>query len=341
MNANDRGSDMTATLGQLRRIPILGDLEERELATIAGFFSDASVATGETVYAEGEEAGSACFLVDGRLEASKALPGGGATRLGVIETGSMIGEMALLTGGTRSATVTALSQSRILTVSRHFFHAALDQASTPAYKILRSVVASMATRLEGLRGRILEQWGCEACDPPSSAPAPRERKTVPATSFDYRPFLPVIPFFSGFTDDEIDRLLASAGVLELAAGEFLYREGTPADDVFIVVRGALEASVVRDRRYQLSILGPGRLCGANSQIAGTARTSDARARSAALLLSLDQTAFRALYRGAASECLKFQRMISVDQLKALRVADNLLSTLVSQNHVLEGARSVV
>lgn len=333
---------MTVTLELLKQIPMFDDLHEAELATIMGCLTEASIAAGETLYVEGDSATSACFLIDGELEALKALPGGGAAQVGVIRPGSMIGEMALIVGGTRSATVRALTRSTILTVSYYFFHAALDQMSTPAFKILRSVIHSLTKRLEELQGRILDQWDCAAHSPPSYQSVPERVLTGESPdrtpSFDYRPFLPIIPFFANFTDSEIDRVVALAKVLELPRGDFLYREGAPAESCYILVRGAIEISVIRDRRYQLSILGPGRLCGANALVAGTVRNSDARARSAALLLFFDKPAFRSLYLGETTECLKFQSMISANQLQELKTADNLLTTLVSQDHVLAGVR---
>jgi CRP-like cAMP-binding protein len=334
---------MTVTPELLKQIPMFNDLHEAELAEIMGCFTEASIEAGETLYVEGDAATSACFLIDGELEALKALPGGGAAQVGVIGPGSMIGEMALVAGGTRSATVRAMTQSKILTVSYYFFHAALDQMSAPAFKILRSVIYSLTTRLEGLQRRILEQWDCEAPSRPSYEPVPEralpEESPDRTHSFDYRPFLPIIPFFANFTESEIDRVVAHAKVLELPRGDFLYREGAPVESCYILVRGAIEISVIRDRRYQLSILGPGRLCGANSLIAETLRNSDARVRSAALLLSFDKSAYRNLYLGATTECLKFQSMVSVNQLQELKTADNLLTTLVSQDYVLEGARN--
>ncbi len=334
---------MTVTPELLKQIPMFSDLQEAELVAIMGCFTEASIAAGETIYLEGDAATSACFLIEGELEALKALPGGGAAQVGTIGPGCMIGEMALVAGGTRSATVRAITSSTVLTVSYHFFHAALDQMSVPAFKILRSVIHSLTGRLEELQGRILEQWDCEAYSLPSHASAPESglpgASPERAQSFNYRPFLPVLPFFASFTESEIDLVAARAKVVELQRGEFLFREGAPVEACYILVHGATENSVIRDRRYQLSICGPGRLCGANAMIRGTSCNSDARIRSAALLLGFDKPAFEGLYLGETTECLKFQNTVSINQLQELKTADNLLTTLVSQNHILEGARN--
>ena len=326
----------------LKEIPMLSNLQDEELAGISGCFTEESLAPGETLYAEGDPATCACFSISGEIEVLKALPGGGAAQIAVIKPGSMIGEMALVAGGTRAATVRAITQSVVLTVQRDFFHAALDQISVPAYKILRGVIQNVAVRLEELQERILKHWDCDAYAPSmfasGSEHAAAAESTGQSPSFDFRRFLPVIPFFVPFTEGETDRLVARARVVELSRGEFAYREGSPAQSCFLIVRGAIETSVSRDRRYQLSILGPGRIFGANSLITDRRCRSDTRVRSAALLLEFDRSAFRHLYSGDTVECLKFQRMLSRNQLQDRRVADNLLSTLVSQDYVSDGVR---
>ena len=333
---------MMVTPGRLKDIPMLSDLQDKELAGISGCFTEEEIAPGDTLYAEGDPARCACFLIGGEIEALKALPGGGAAQIAVIKPGSMIGEMALVAGGTRTATVRAITKSTVLRVQRDFFHAALDQTSVPAYKILRGVIQNLAVRLEELQERVLKHWDCDAyvpltCVSDAEQTAPAE-STGPPPSYDFRQFLPVIPFFVSFTESETDRLVALAKVVELARGEYLYREGALGQSCYIIVRGAIETSLCRDRRYQLSILGPGRICGVNSLITDTRCCSDARVRSAVLLLGFDRPCFQRLYSGDTSECLKFQRMVSQNQLQDRRVFDNLLSTLVSQDYVSNGIR---
>lgn len=326
----------------LKEIPMLSDLEDAELAGLLSCFTEESIAPGETLYSEGDSATSACFLISGELEVLKALPGGGATQIAMVKPGSMIGEMALVTDGIRTATVRAITSATVVTVLRDFFHAALDQISVPAYKILRSVIHNMAIRLDEHHERILTKWDCDACIPSADDDNADARTTTESTiqspSFDFRPFLAVVPFFATFTATEADLLASNAKVVELSRGEYLYREAAPARSCYVIVRGAIETCVSRDRRYQLSILGPGRICGANALITERPRCCDARARSAALLLAFDHQTFHDLYSGNAAECLKFQRMISENQLQDRKIADNLLSTLVSQDYVSHGVR---
>ena len=258
--------------------------------------------------------------------------------LGIISPGAMIGEMALVNGGARTATLRARDASRVLKVSCHFFHAAIDQMRTPAFKILRAVCMILSGRLNEVQDRILAQWDCEPFMA-SAANRPGDELPFHAPSFEYRPFLSVMPWFDAFDEEEIDGVLAHGKISEIPRGEFLYREGAPVDACFLVLRGAVELSVMRDRRYQLTVMGPGRLCGINEMIGDKKAASDARIRSRALLLRFDRVEFQQIFMGDATDCLKFQNLVSADQLRQLKSADNLLAMLVSQSYVLSEPRS--
>lgn len=330
------------TLEQLKRIPMFGGLPDRELAGISSCFTQKRIATGENCYLEGEPANSACFLISGDLEVLKSLPGGGTARISTLPPGTMIGEMALVADGTRTATVRATQPSIVLSVQREFFNAALDQISVPAFKILRCVIHDLAVRLDELQERILSQWGCEGAGHryyiAGADDAPAEAEEEHVHSFEIRRFLPILPFFHSFSESEIDRLVDFARMVELSRGEYVFREADPARACYVVIRGAVETSVTRDRRYQLSVLGPGRICGSSSVVTHRERLNTARARSATTLLELDQSVFDRLYLGDAPECLKFQRVVSENLLLDRRIADNLLSTLVNQDAISDGAK---
>jgi hypothetical protein len=212
----------------------------------------------------------------------------------------------------------------------------LDQLSVPAFKILRAIIQVMIDRLADLQKRILKQWDCDdECLPGFSEDAP----TRLTPSFSYRPFLAVMPWLEDFTEEEIDTLLSFGSLMEVPRGEFLFREGSPAENCYLILRGAVERSVLRDRRYQLTVFGPGSLSGVNALIAQKNYSSDARIRSQALLLELDKDGFEGLFLGDAPVSLKFQNLVSANQLKQLKAADNLLAMLVSQGYVLSAPLS--
>ncbi|MEO5331010.1 MAG: mechanosensitive ion channel family protein [Magnetococcus sp. YQC-5] len=77
---------------------------------------------GETLFRQGEEGRNCCLLVRGCLHGISCYEGMSLTREFTIEPGALVGEMALLTGLPRAATVTAGSEEvEVLEFSREWF----------------------------------------------------------------------------------------------------------------------------------------------------------------------------------------------------------------------------
>lgn len=82
-----------------------------------GWFPMRTFAPGSVIIREGEPGSEAYLLVQGECEVEKA-SGGRRERLRAMSAGEVFGEMALLTGEPRGATVRALSETHTLVVTR-------------------------------------------------------------------------------------------------------------------------------------------------------------------------------------------------------------------------------
>jgi CRP-like cAMP-binding protein len=327
----------------LKTVPLLGDLDEAELQQISTFFTIIMLRAGQTLYAEGTAANSACFVVEGELDAFAKLPGGGEAMVGTILSGAIIGEMALLDGGRRTASVRARSDAKALEVSAAFFQASLGQMDLPAHKILRRVIRVLADRLSDVRSKIVNQMERRVLD---GVYLPRRAmRKAPVVHeaggpFDFRAFMPFLPFFRGFNASDIDRLVQLGEIVELPKHAELYDEGAKPSSAYLIIRGCVDCSVWRGGRMQLSVVGPGRICGANEMISGRGRQNGAGTSTDALLLKLDRAAFEKLFTGNGPECLKFQNAIGISQLNDLKSANNLLALLVNLAHIRAGPQLV-
>jgi NTE family protein len=84
-----------------------------------------SLPGGASLYEAGEEADQFYLLRAGRLGAFRSTEGHETQFLGVIRPGEPAGEMALIAGAPHSASVVALRDSEVLTLSRdEFFRSA-------------------------------------------------------------------------------------------------------------------------------------------------------------------------------------------------------------------------
>lgn len=122
----------------LRRVALFAKCTDRELARIAALADVTTVPPGHPLTTEGRP-GREAFVIT-RGEADATVRGRHLARLG---PGVMVGEMALLDNGPRSATVTARTELEVLVLDPRSFRTLLLDVPSIADSIMRV----MATRL--------------------------------------------------------------------------------------------------------------------------------------------------------------------------------------------------
>jgi CRP/FNR family cyclic AMP-dependent transcriptional regulator len=105
-----------------------------ELATIVAVTTMIDVPAGRTLCHQGERGEEFFVIVDGAV--SVTVDGEPIATLGA---GDFFGEMALLDGGPRIATVTTTTPGRLLVLTRPEFTSLLERAPTVCHRILMGV----------------------------------------------------------------------------------------------------------------------------------------------------------------------------------------------------------
>ena len=121
-----------------------------------------SLKADQTLFMVGDE-GDGCYRVEeGLLKASIAAPAGGERILAILGPGSVVGELSLVDGGPRSASVTALRESKVSFVGRAAFEA-FGEARPDLYRHLATLLAQrlrdtdeavVATNFLSVKGRV-------------------------------------------------------------------------------------------------------------------------------------------------------------------------------------------
>jgi serine/threonine protein phosphatase PrpC/CRP-like cAMP-binding protein len=127
----------------LARVPLFCRLDERELGSIMGIADVGEYGPGEVVMREGEMGDELYVILSGRLSLAK-----GQTSIGELGPGEHLGEMALIRTTPRSATVTALEPSALVTLRRRDFFEIIRTEPSVAVKLLWQFVLVLADRLE-------------------------------------------------------------------------------------------------------------------------------------------------------------------------------------------------
>ena len=92
---------------------------------------------GETLFIEGEPGDRVFFIMSGRVQVIKTLASGESRELAVLGESDIVGEMAVLDGRPRSATVTALDETEVLVVLKDSFLASMEQQPKLAINFLK------------------------------------------------------------------------------------------------------------------------------------------------------------------------------------------------------------
>ncbi len=291
------------------------------------------------------EASRGCFVIRvGAVEARVALPGGGALAVAQFRDGDMFGEMALIERGVASATVVAQSNVDAWFVGRDDFRALVASRERAALEIQRAITRTLADKLRTLNARVQEHPSAEdrpfADAAPAGDPLAAARRSLHA-SFDWRAFLPALPFFEGFDADETDELASIGKVLELERGAWAFVAGAQATACYLVLRGALEIFTRGggiERR--VAIAGPGELVGFMAAITGAPRANNARAREACCLLELPRGAFMEIYDGDSGTSVSLHRAIHRSLMRSLARTNTQLARLIAHHKLEEAGRDV-
>ena len=111
------GEESTDATELLRHLPLLAGLSEVELQRIAQVAVARSFPKGARVFHEGDES-DACYVVrSGEVRVTREHSDGRAIALATLGPGEIVGELAMLDGEVRSASVEALSDVELLAIS--------------------------------------------------------------------------------------------------------------------------------------------------------------------------------------------------------------------------------
>lgn len=125
-------------MSRLAKVPIFSECTKRELTIIGRAAKEVSHAEGTVIAREGER-GVGLFLI---LEGQCKVTIGGKTKA-KLGPGDFFGEVALLDGGPRTATVTALTPVRLVGITGWVFRGLLMEHPTIALKTLEAVAGRL------------------------------------------------------------------------------------------------------------------------------------------------------------------------------------------------------
>jgi len=133
-----------ARIKHLKSVPLFAACDEKQLAFIATQVDEVDFDSGRDLCREGSSGGEFFVILSGTAEVRRQ-----GRHLGELRAGDFFGEIALLDGGPRTATVTAVSAMKCLVLSRGQFHNVIRQNALIAVSVLETLGARLRTLLVG------------------------------------------------------------------------------------------------------------------------------------------------------------------------------------------------
>ena len=125
----------------LASVPMFCRLGHRELEQIGQLVGEVDVPAGKVLMRQGDHGDEMFIVVDGMVRIERD----GRT-IAERGAGTALGEIALLSRGPRTATITTLEPSRLLVAGQREFHALMDEHPTVRLQILEG----LATKIRAL-----------------------------------------------------------------------------------------------------------------------------------------------------------------------------------------------
>ena len=147
---------MDELINLLKGIEMFAGLSDQQLAKLAAIFEEKVYRSDDVLFSQGDEGDRIYVVCDGFVEIiveTDQAPGG--RTLVNLGPGQVVGEMALVDQGTRSATVRVATDATIInSTSRQKFENLCETDTAIGYRIMRNIAADLSFKL---RHRNLEE----------------------------------------------------------------------------------------------------------------------------------------------------------------------------------------
>ena len=123
-----------AKIELIKKVPLFSRCSKKELAAVAAEADELVLPTGRALATQGARGSEFVIIVDGSAEVRK-----NGRRINQLGSGDFLGEIALVSGALRTATVTTTSETRILVLTDRGFRRLMRDLPSIHASILRAL----------------------------------------------------------------------------------------------------------------------------------------------------------------------------------------------------------
>jgi len=147
--------NMPRTIDLLETTKWADDLSRKEVEVLAGYFRLYTAEKGSVIVRESSRDVYLCLLLDGKVQVTKEGDSHAAKSLGSIGPGKTFGEMSLIDGEPRSASIIAEEAATLLVLPGDDFERLSSDVPRLAIKVLLKIAKVVSQRLRQTTGVLL------------------------------------------------------------------------------------------------------------------------------------------------------------------------------------------
>lgn len=235
-------------------------LDTPEMNLILEHSEFVSFSPEETIMQQGKLVKGIYIIIRGEVKTTAKILGKGNIDLERLKHGDFLGVISLMERGPCTTSATAINQVDCLLITRESFEMLSLFSPEIKYKIFKFITEQVCRRLKYLYEKITTIMTKSDYQVYLSNVIHSRCKPI---SIDFndtvfkREHLQKIPLFKNFTQDEFNTLINYTTLLKAPRHCTLIHEGMKKGSGFILLRGAVEASIIQhEKAAKLSVLGP-------------------------------------------------------------------------------------
>jgi len=285
----------SAWVSFLSKVPLFQSLSKRHLRRVARLADLRWYANGRTVIRAGTSGDAFYAILDGHAEVQML---DGHTRM--LETDAFFGELALLDGAPRTATVTSAGGLSAVRITRPDFVRLLREEPAIGLGLARGLVA-VVRDIQGMRAVESTDRGLTAVERVDGGQpgdvvvgSLEDGAALPATAaLGLLPLMARIPLFGALNKRHLRRVIRLAELKRYKAGETVVRVGARGDAFYVILDGQARVETPDGHGHALE---SGDFFGELALLDGAPRSSTVTATGELTTLRIGKSAFVQLSR---------------------------------------------